>query len=149
MKKTMISFSANNDLEHGRQVFRPAQAAAIDNDAVDMKVLNAFEELQPDDGSDLIVELIDLYLLAAAQRVTQIREASIATEWVLLTRVAHNLRGSSANLGVRKVAEICQKLEWMDRHDSPQTVAVQVGLLEYESARAGAALAAVRQGRLV
>lgn len=120
----------------------------ITNDAVDMELLNAFEELQLDDGSDLIVELIDLYLLDAAERVSQIREASIATEWISLRRAAHNLKGSSGNLGIRKVAEICQKLEWMDRHDSPDTVANLVRLLEYESDMARAALAAVRQGRI-
>jgi HPt (histidine-containing phosphotransfer) domain-containing protein len=149
MKKPTISFNANHDPENGRQVFRGAQASVIDNDAVDMELLNAFEELQADDGSDLIIELIDLYLLDAVERVTQIREAAISTEWVLLKRAAHNLKGSSANLGVRHVAEICQKLEWMDRHDSPQTVAVFVRLLEYESGRARSALTAVRQRRLV
>lgn len=128
--------------------FRPASASVITNDAVDMDLLNAFEELQLDDGSDLIVELIDLYLPDAAQRVSQIRDASIATEWVVLKRAAHNLRGSSGNLGVRKVAEICEKLERMDGRDSPQEVAGIVQLLEYESAMANAALAAVRQRRL-
>lgn len=128
--------------------FATASSAGITSEAVDMEVLNAFEELQLDDGSDLIVELIDLYLVDAAQRVNQIREAAIATEWILLKGAAHNLKGSSSNLGVRYVAEICQKLEWMDRHDSPQTIAALVRLLEYESAMAGASLAAVRQRRL-
>lgn len=126
----------------------PASASGITSDAVDLELLNAFEELQLDDGSDLIVELIDLYLQDVPQRVTEIREASIETEWVLLKRAAHNLKGSSGNLGVRQVAEICEKLERMDGHDSPQTVADLVRLLEYESAMANAALAAVRQRRL-
>ena len=126
----------------------PASASGITSDAVDMEMLNAFEELQLDDGSDLVVELIDLYLFDAAERVSHIRDASIATEWVLLKRAAHNLKGSSSNLGLRKVAEICQKLEWMDRQDSPEAVADQVRLLEYESARANASLAEVRQRRI-
>jgi HPt (histidine-containing phosphotransfer) domain-containing protein len=125
-----------------------ALAAEITDDAVDMAVLNAFEELQIDDGSDLIVELIDLYLKELPERFTNICEASIETDWVLLKRAAHSLKGSSANLGVRQVAEICQKLEWMDRHDSPQTVAALVRLLEYESAMASAALAAERKRRV-
>jgi HPt (histidine-containing phosphotransfer) domain-containing protein len=134
--------------ENNPHPFPQASAAVITNDAVDMELLNAFEELQLDDGSDLLVELIDLYLLDAVQRVSEIREASLATEWISLKRAAHNLKGSSGNLGIRKVAEICQKLEWMDRHDSPETVAVLVRLLEYESATANASLAAVRQRRL-
>ncbi len=128
--------------------FATPSPPGITSDAVDMELLNAFEELQLGDGSDLIVELIDLYLLDAAQRVTEIREASIETEWVLLKRAAHTLRGSSGSLGVRHVAEICERLERMDGRDSPQTVADLVRLLEYESAMASASLAAVRQRRL-
>ena len=138
----------NNEAENGPLPLAPASASEITSDAVDMDVLNAFEELQSDDGSDLIVELIDLYVLDAAQRVSQIREASVETESVLLKRAAHNLKGSSSNLGVCKVAELCERLERMERNDSPQKLAEVVQLLEYESARAGAALAAVRQRRL-
>ena len=119
----------------------------IANDALDMETLDAREELCGADGLNL-VEMIDLYLLDAARRVSQIRRASVSTDWLLLKREAHKLKGRSDNLGVRKVAEICQKLEWMDRYDSPQTVAALVRLLEYESAMANAALAAVRQRRL-
>ena len=128
----------NNEVENSPALLTAAATSEIKSDSVDMELLNAFEELQSDDGSDLIVELIDLYLVDAAERVSQIREASIATEWGLLKRAAHNLKGSSGNLGVRHVAEICQKLEWMDRHDSPQTIADLVRLLEYESAMASA-----------
>jgi len=138
----------NENAENNLHPFTRATVAGITSDAVDMELLNAFEELQLDDGSDLIVELIDLYLLDAAQRVTEIREASIATEWVLLKRAAHNLKGSSGNLGVRHVAETCKKLEQMDGHDSSDTVADLVKLLEYESARANSSLAAERQRRI-
>ena len=146
----MMSFDqVTNDevAEDNPHPFRLSSASVITNEAVDIELLNAFEELQLDGGSDLIVELIDLYLLDAAQRVKQIREATIQTEWVLVKRAAHNLKGSSSNLGVRHVAEICEKLERMDGCDSPQTVADLVRLLEHESARASAALAAVRQRR--
>ena len=59
----------------------PAGVVAHTSAAVDMELLNAFEELQSDDGSDLIVELIDLYLEDAPQRILAIREAAVATEW--------------------------------------------------------------------
>src|SRR5260370_33888311 len=118
------------------------------NDAIDMEALNASAELQTADGTNLMVEMIDLYLLDAARRVSQIREASMAADWLVLKRAAHKLKGRSDHLGVRKVAEICQKLEWMDRNDSPQTVAARVRLLEYESAMVNASPAAVRQRRI-
>jgi HPt (histidine-containing phosphotransfer) domain-containing protein len=107
-----------------------------------------FEAITPDEGSNLMVGLIDRYLLDAAQSVSQIREASIVTNWLMLKRAAHKLQERSRNLGVRKVAEICQKLEWLDRYDSPQTVAAVVRLLEHESAMANTALAAMRRRNL-
>ena len=116
--------------------------------ALDMETLNSFEAIKPADGSNLMVAIIDRYVLDAAQRISQIREASVATNWLVLKRAAHKLQERSRNLGVRKVAEICQKLEWMDRHDSPQTVASLVRLLEHESAMANAALAAAHQRNL-
>ncbi len=127
--------------------FATAGPSGITSDAVDLELLNAFEELQLDDGPDLIVELIDLYLPDAAQRVSQIHEASIESEWDMLKRAAHNLKGSSGNLGVRHVAEICQRLQLVDGHDS-QIVAALVRLLEYEFSMASASLAAVRERRL-
>jgi HPt (histidine-containing phosphotransfer) domain-containing protein len=138
----------NAENERNPPFLRLAGVSGSMNHAVDLEVLNAFEELQSDDGSDLIVELIDLYLLDAPQRVRQISEASVAAEWIVLKRTAHNLKGSSGSLGLRKVAETCQRLEQMDGQDSPQTVAALVQLLEYEAAMASAELVAVRQRRL-
>lgn len=126
----------------------PSGMAGLTGPSLDMEVLNAFEELRPDEGSDLVVELIDLYLQDLPQRVTKIREAAMATDWLLLKRFAHALKGSSASLGIRHVAELCQKLEWLDRQDSPGTVTALLRLLEYEVSMASASLAAVRQRRL-
>ena len=117
-------------------------------DAVDMEVLNAFEELQEDHESDLIVELIDLYLTDAPQRLLAIREAAFANEWLLLKRAAHNLKGSSANLGIRQVAETCRKLEGTDYELSTESVEKLLQQLDHEFARASEALLTERQRRL-
>jgi HPt (histidine-containing phosphotransfer) domain-containing protein len=117
------------------------------NHAVDMDVLNSFEELQSDDGSDLIVELIDLYLEDAPLRIRAIREAAVRSEWVQLQRAAHNLKGSSSNLGVRHVAEMSAKLEVAAHADSSDGVDALVQLLEYKFAKAHEALATERRKR--
>jgi hypothetical protein len=86
-------------------------AVGIPSDALDVELLNAFEELQSDDGSDLIIELINLYLQDAPKQIQAIGNASASGGWMQLKRAAHNLKGSSSTLGVRHVAEICEKLE--------------------------------------
>ncbi len=120
----------------------------ITSDAVDMELLNAFEELQSDDGSDLIVELIDLYLKDAPQRMLAIREAALANEWVLLKRAVHNLKGSSANLGVLHLAETCKELERIECEHSPEVVGELLQQMDNEFARASEALLSERQRRL-
>lgn len=147
--KEMMAASRVTTNESTRNNSQPHVGAdGITNDALDMETLRACEELQSSEGSRPIVEMIDRYVLDAAESVSQIRAASVVTDWLVLKRTAHQLQRRSNNLGVRKVAEICQKLEWVDRHDSPTALAGLVRLLEYESAMANAALAAVRQRRL-
>jgi HPt (histidine-containing phosphotransfer) domain-containing protein len=126
----------------------PMNVIRITNDAVDLDVLNAFRQLQPDDGSDLIVELIDLYLQDASQRITEITEASAKGEWVTVNRAAHNLRGSSSNLGVRHTAEICGELERADGRLARSAVAGLIERLKTELVRASELLIAERQRRL-
>lgn len=139
----------DENAESNPHALAPVSVSGITRDPVNMDVLNSFEDLQLGDGSDLIVELIDLYLQELPQRVTEIRETSIRTDWALLKLAAHTLKGSSGSLGVRHVAEICEKLEHMDSHDSPTAVAALIQLLEYESAMASSSLAALRQRRRV
>jgi HPt (histidine-containing phosphotransfer) domain-containing protein len=120
----------------------------ITSDAVDMEFLNSFEELQPGDGSDLIVELIDLYLKDAPQRMVAIREAAIANKWVLLKKAAHNFKGSSATLGIRHVAETCRRLEAIECGHSPEDIGELLRQMDDEFARASEALLLERQRRL-
>ena len=124
-------------------------AVRIPSDALDVEVLSAFEELQSDDGSDLVIELIDLYLQDAPQQILAIGKASGSAEWAQLKRAAHNLKGSSSTLGVRHVAEICEKLEVANCLDPSDGVEALIQLLDYEFAKARHALAAERQRRLV
>jgi HPt (histidine-containing phosphotransfer) domain-containing protein len=118
------------------------------NGGVDFAILNSFEELQSDDGSDLIVELIDLYLQDAPARLAQIREATNNADWTMLKRAAHNLKGSSGNLGIGRVAEICGQLEQTTDQDSETRIGGLVVLLASAADRARQLLAAERQRRL-
>jgi len=141
-----MSFDQANSEPEETGELHPIPAVRITNDTLDRQVLDAFDELQSDDGSDLIIELIDLYLEDASQRIMSIRKACVATEWVVLKQAAHNLKGSSSTLGLRQVAEICEKL--VGAPGSPDGVEALVQLLEYKFAKARQALAAERQRRL-
>ena len=85
--------------------------AGITNEVLDVEVLKAFEKIKSDDGSDFVVELIDLYLHGTPQRIQAIREAALEKEWVVLRLTAHTLKGSSSTLGLHRVAQVCEELE--------------------------------------
>lgn len=90
-----------------------ARASALDatGEAVDLAVLLSLEEAQVEGEPDLVVELIDLYAEDTPRRLAAIRSAWAAGDLVALRGAAHGLKGSSACLGARQVAILCDKLE--------------------------------------
>ena len=82
------------------------------NPTVDLEVLRTFDDLQLNDGSDLVVDLIDLFLKDAPERVAVMRE--LPAQRQLIKQAAHSLRGSSGNLGAPRLASICEQIERID-----------------------------------
>ena len=89
----------------------PHSPRVVTSDMLDFQVLRAFEKVKSDDGSDVVIELIDLYLQGTAQRIVTMLNAANDGEWALLRRSAHTLKGSSSTLGLREIANICRDLE--------------------------------------
>lgn len=86
-------------------------STAATTEMLDLEVLSAFDKVKSDDGSDVVIELIDLYLQSTSQSINTMVKAAREGEWALLQRAAHTLKGSSSTLGVRQVAKICRNLE--------------------------------------
>lgn len=124
-----------------------ADDSAKSVDEVDMTVLNGFQEGQRVGEPDLIVELIDLYLRDAPERLDAIRAAAVKKNAILLNRAAHALKGSSASIGIRQIAEVCEELEQSDCEVAPERVEALVQLLAHKFARVRKVLAAERQRR--
>lgn len=100
-----------SEITKHENVSTPRWTRTFANDLLDFEVLKAFEKVKSDDGSDILIELIDLYLQGTSQRIIAMRKAAHEGEWILLTRMAHTLKGSSSTLGLRQIAKICQDLE--------------------------------------
>jgi HPt (histidine-containing phosphotransfer) domain-containing protein len=105
------------------QTYEPNLATAIPshrpftaNDDPLMEALNSFESAQMEGEPDIIVELIDLYLEDAARRVSAMQEAATQADEKAIKWAAHALRGSSAHLGARRIATLCQEIE---QHEPP------------------------------
>ena|ERR1044072_84053 len=97
------------------------QAGLSRHDCIlDVGVLSAFDKVKSDDGSNLVIALIDLYLKAAADRIQQIRVAGKEEDLVSLRKTAHTFKGSSSTLGLQRMARACEELERLETH-SPRT----------------------------
>ena len=88
---------------------------------VDLTVMSGYERLQADGNPDLIVELIDLYVADVALRLIAMRDALDRRNWLQVKREAHNLRGSSSNLGALGMVAICEEMERTGSALNPQT----------------------------
>ncbi|HEV7683432.1 MAG TPA: Hpt domain-containing protein [Pyrinomonadaceae bacterium] len=83
----------------------------VQREPIDISVLTSFAESQGDEESDLVVELIDLYLTDSSRRLADMRQGLATADESLLARAAHALRGSSGTLGAWQVAESCEEME--------------------------------------
>lgn len=125
------------------------RARALDamGEAVDLSVLRSLEEAQVEGEPNLVVELIDLYAEDTPRRLAAIRSAWAARDLAALRGAAHGLKGSSASLGARRVAILCDKLERLSGTELLRGGEMLLTSLERESARVRLAFADER-GRI-
>lgn len=62
-------------------------------------------------GADFLARLVPVFVLAAPDRLADVRAAVEAGDAAVLADAAHALRGSAANLGGLRVAAVCARLE--------------------------------------
>lgn len=87
---------------------------------IDPEVIEALRELGGVEDPGLLVELIDLYLSDAPQRMAEIESSLASGDWALLERAAHTLKSASANIGALGLSELCRQLECQARRRDPQ-----------------------------
>jgi signal transduction histidine kinase/CheY-like chemotaxis protein/HPt (histidine-containing phosphotransfer) domain-containing protein len=110
--------------------------------------LSALARLISRDGTlkpSLAVELIDIFLHDAAKHQAALRAAWPAREAAALRRVSHSLKSSSASLGARRLAELCNNFNQHIAANDFAAAEPLLGQLEAELARVCDALRDERQ----
>src|SRR5260370_13822124 len=100
-----------SQITNPQKVLTPRSTRAFTSDMLDFEVLKAIEKVKSDDGSDILIELIEFYLQGASQRIIAMHKAADEGEWTVLKRAAHTLKGSSSTIYIRQYAMFCQYLE--------------------------------------
>ena len=118
-------------------------AGAKNGGAIDRSVISGLREMQQPGKPDFVTEVIDLFLDDAALQLDQLREALSADDRPARRRLAHLIKGSSANIGADRMAKLLEELENTDtdatRANSTFTI------LESEFTQVKAALITERQ----
>lgn len=114
-------------------------------EAVDFSVMASFED--EDDESDIVVELIDLFLDDVPQKLERMRDAEVFKNVVSLRGVAHGLKGSSASLGADYMATLCNEVESSAGNLSDHDMNTLLTRLDFEFERVRLALSAERYKR--
>jgi two-component system, sensor histidine kinase and response regulator len=82
------------------------QEAPLDHD-----VLAGLRGLQGDDETDIVAELAGMFLDDARSGLQALEEAVEEGDAPAVERVAHTLKGSSGNMGARRMSDLCAQLE--------------------------------------
>jgi PAS domain S-box-containing protein len=111
--------------------------------ALDLSVLDGLREIQQPGEPDLVTELIDLFLEDTAVQLKVLRKALSKNNTKEVRRLAHLLKGSSANIGAGPMAALYESLEKTEFNNGD--AGTLLAKLEHEFKRVNKALRAERQ----
>jgi two-component system sensor histidine kinase/response regulator len=117
----------------------PQAEAGLAFDPLPLQSLRGLEELT---GRAVVDDLVERFLVESRQRLDRMRQAVGAGDAGALCAVAHSLRGSSAQLGARRLAALSEQLEELGRRDSCEGAVDLLEQLAGELARLAPAMRA-------
>jgi HPt (histidine-containing phosphotransfer) domain-containing protein len=91
--------------------------------SIDLSVLESLRDFQPAGEPDFVTELIDLFLRDTTWQIQLVRTAVANNDVNEFRRLAHLVKGSSGNIGAKKLATICEEME---NTDLPESVAASL-----------------------
>jgi len=111
---------------------------------VEKEIMDKAKDWIEDYGEEFLVELIDVYLDDTPARLQQLRQALDGGDTETLTREAHTLKSSSANVGAMTLSTLARQVELAGRNGLTETLADDVVNLTAMFARVKSTLEALR-----
>jgi len=109
------------DLADALERARSRLAAQAEDNAVDPAALTELQSLPGERGERLLPNLIRLFIHNAPQALMDMQKALIAADAHAIEMAAHQLKGSSAQFGARRLQSLCGQLEKIGRAGSLQS----------------------------
>ncbi|HLL41163.1 MAG TPA: Hpt domain-containing protein, partial [Rubrobacteraceae bacterium] len=101
-------------------------------DPLDQRVLASLRELQQEGEPDILNELIELFLADVPSQLVVLKDTLEAGDAHSVERIAHTLKGSSANMGAARMTTICSELQDVGASGDPSRAPELLERLEEE-----------------
>jgi HPt (histidine-containing phosphotransfer) domain-containing protein len=127
----------SRDVEHQPKEGAAASAAVPDTlaDGLDRGALDNIRALDESGGSELLHQVIGIYLKTTPELVRAMRRAADAGDAAAVGTAAHSLKSSSLSIGAIRFGNLCREIEAAARSTPPATPAALVAALESEYLR--------------
>ncbi len=104
----MRRFARHPSVEHDAD---NARGICDMTDVIDMGVVQELIELCDDGDPELLLDLVEMFLEDAPNRVRSILEAARSADLEEVERAAHSLKGSAGNLGAKQLQDVAELLQ--------------------------------------
>ncbi len=98
----------------------------FDPNVLDPVVIEGLRELGGEDDPGLLMELVEMFLDDAPNRLKEMEESMATGDLETMRRAAHTLKSSAANMGSILLSQICSKMEDAARAEDASTYAEMV-----------------------
>ena len=99
-------------------------------DLIDKNQLLSLKELNEPGEDDIVTELIDIFITHTPKTLVRLRESQTSQNRDDIVKLAHKLKGSSANLGALFMRQICQQLEEEGQTISWEEIDQKISMIE-------------------
>jgi two-component system sensor histidine kinase/response regulator len=113
--KNEVEVNKSHDGEFPRLDSANTQPVDKDDSPIDKSALDRIKAVQQPGMPDLVEKVINLYINDAQSLYHNIQEAVGKRDPQALSKAAHSLKSSSANVGAIKLASLCKELETLGR----------------------------------
>ena len=120
------------------------EESVVEQSAVEKEISDKAKEWIEEYGEDFLVDLIDVYLEDTPKRIAQMRGAVSGGDTDTLSREAHTLKSSSANVGAMRLSALAKQMEFLWQSGNFAGMADDVRQFEDEFIQVRAALEALK-----
>lgn len=99
---------------------------------LDPTVLANLRKLEDATGATILPQLLASFAAVTPPRLAALRAAVAAGDTHMVNQGAHTLKGSAANLGARRMAQLCGDLEMLGQTSDLSTAASILASIEVE-----------------